>query len=158
MTAQQTLIYFSENGMAMTIHKLSGTACPCTTWANGDGHYSKQYHRDNTDDPDCDGTLIVPASKTDTTATIRALIADQGLTGPAMMNFTQEPIGIDKDYDKILFGGVDTSTNALYDFSALTEMVDYITYDSENYYIHRVNKVEMGRETIGYQVLLKRED
>jgi hypothetical protein len=145
-----------RNGQAATASIISGTTCPCMTSRDSTRpSYSAEWHRNNLSAADCLGTGKI--SRTTTTVNLKAYFFPVAAVGNSipMTNFTKSVIGELDEKDLMLFGAVNTATNALYSLSAMVERKDTITYNGNTYLVRHVFQLTIG-ETVGEWALLKR--
>jgi len=125
-----------------TMSVITGTACPCMAFGRA-GSYSEEWHRKNLSDEDCLSTGIIDPSKTTTSTTFKgifcppALVASSVPTGQEIL----AAIGEIRDDDLLLWGAVNTSTNAIVDFTGTNEYIEYITRDSIKYSIKNAYEI-----------------
>ena len=147
-----------RHGDTFTAYSVTGDACPCATSRDPNHRqYSAEWHRNNPDEDDCGGSLLVNTSTT--AITLKGFLIPPDLSTQAARQLPEQlktEIGERIDADLILYGQVNTSTSVFYDISGLTEPDDKITYDSTDYVIRRVFDTKF--EAIIAQVsLLKRK-
>lgn len=136
-----------EAGQSAVLHTESGDACPCV---ESDGYYDAQWHADNPEEDDCEGTLIINTVSTDTN--IRALI----LPKVDIDERVKEKIGFRDEDDYLFMGAYNTSDNSLVDVSDLDEAHDYITFKGDRFILRDVDREMHNDDILYYYGIMKK--
>jgi hypothetical protein len=118
-----------HDGESASLTTVSGTTCPCCA----DGEYSAEWHRNNADADDCNGTCLIDT--TTTTTSVKGFFAHVGLITRTMLleKEIKTLIGELQQDDVICYGMVNATTAAEIDMDGLSELADTLTYNSDTY-------------------------
>lgn len=137
-------LFTDDLAEAATLTTVTGSTCPCIA-ASLDGLTpSRQWHADNSGQPDCSGTGLISQSTTMTN--IKAIFWPPGMSGnslPVMLEY-KESIGEIGKADLFMLGTVNTADGAYVNLSSTDELHDYVTYNSQKYLIRDVSGVPAG--------------
>jgi len=151
MTKQEReLKHLIKRGESVTLKSVTGTACPCWTF-RGTG-YSPQWHVDNSEADACNGTGLIDT--TTTTINLKATLypVEIALSGTAWPDTLKTAIGEIGDIDLVMYGSVNSDTDAFVSLQSYTQQDDYVIYNSINYIIAKVIPL-----TFYEYILLKRK-
>ena len=151
MTSQEReLKHLIKRGESVTLKSVTGTACPCWTF-RGTG-YSPQWHVEHPDADDCGDTGLIDT--TTTTVNLKATLYPPSVIifGSKLSDEAKTAIGEIGDIDLVMFGSVNSDTDAFVSLQSYTQQDDYVIYNSINYIIAKVISL-----TFYEYILLKRK-
>jgi len=138
----QFLEWLMQNELPETAVRtvITGDACGCVTNSRDGITPSRQWHRNNPSEDDCNGLGV---TSTSTNTNIKGVCLPVGVS-QATIPFADEiktEIGkIQKD-DHVWWGTVNTADGTYIDLTTMEELRDYITYDSIKYVVVVVKEV-----------------
>ena len=121
-----------RNGETATLIELTGSTCPCMTHFSDTPSYSKQWHRENPNADDCNGTGIINGTYSRTA--IYGIFSPPNLVGnsiPGGKEFIDSIGEIQKD-DLIIWGITDASLNNV-NVTYKSEYVTKVTHKGVDY-------------------------
>jgi len=135
MTDQELFMIdlINHGASAVVTQETGGTACPCV----GDRGPSREWHRQNSDETDCNGTG--KTGTTTTTTTVQAFFLNRLQTlSTTKFQFAKEVIGEIDKADLIMIGTVKSSDKSFFDLTDLDELRDKVTFVSQDYVLRTV--------------------
>lgn len=133
--AEQYLDYLMSCDLVtdVTLTQVTGDTCPCMTSvdANNPG-YSKSWHDVNSSADECSGTGLINTSETTVNLKGNVSFEFEKIHSYLSAEIKQEIGNTDNRY-LLLFGCVNTSTKAAFDFSGVNELADTFVINSISY-------------------------
>ena len=150
-----SLLHF---GQSITVKQYSGgTACGCMTYRDSaHPEYSREWHRNNPAQTNCNGTGKIGMTLTTTSAKAHIMPLQLAINSSMIKKELLENIGEIQKEDYVLIGTANATTGTFIDLRTLNESYDYIIYDSVNYLVRHVYEYATDA-VIGQMVLLKRK-
>jgi len=128
---ERHIIDVYRNGETAVLTTVTGTVCPCYT---AKANYSPDWHRTNTGAENCNRTLLISRTSTNTNILMMSYPASLKLQALTLSKEQMTVIGEIQEDDLVCYGII-TAAGAEIDISALDEKHDYITYDSKKYIV-----------------------
>ena len=139
MTAQERWVEWllstaNEVVSSFTMTVRTGTTCAgCLSQDENIVQYSKVWHKNNPEEPECKGTLLTDRSST--TANLKGIIFPPSSKGEYRRYADFESIGKINEGDLFLIGTADADNSVFYSLSGKTNKNSWITFNGQDYQI-----------------------